>query len=1141
MRIRVRSNTLLAILFLIMSTPTFPQTHIPEGTVNGKWLKQNSPYFIDGEIKIPRGNKLIIEAGAKVIFTGHYKLIVNGILEAKGTEQDSIYFFPSDTAVGWHGIRFMKAENFSTLEYCVLRNGKTDIRPMEEGYYEKCESDPDCDENDFDGGVILMNQSNPIILRCLITDNKSDMHGGAIAIKNHSNPRISNCQIKYNIARDNGGGIFCVFASNPIITNCLIFSNTAFGDLGGGITSQNYCSPIIDRCVIKNNETKYKGGGICFYTNSKPVIKNSIIIDNKAVLGGGIYIDEFYNVFREQPGKIDIQITNTRIENNSAEYGGGIWLRDAMGELKGATICNNRASIAGGGVHIEYNPFLFKFSSENPCNIFMNFARMMGNDLFRLGGGGAMKVSLDTFTVKYYSALNAEPVKKFPLTIKNFKLAQVNTDLYVSPDGDDSNSGLSSSEPLKSLKIALLRILADSTNPRTIFMDKGEYIFTETNDILLLDKHKYVSVKGAGFTEVIFGTDRITVFTPWWINTWALIIYSSVVIGIIIMIVNVRTRRFRIKSELEKKEFEAQKLHEVDEIKTRFFTNISHEFRTPLTLILGPAKQLLERFKDDKAKEQLDLIHRSAKKLNRLVDELLDISKIEAGEMKLKACQVNIVSVVKEMALSFHSLAERKRITFKLNSDADKITVYIDKDKFDKILSNVLSNAFKFTPEGGKVEVELKASPKSSPKERTLKSAFSPLERGTACPALAGEGVCQKGGTAEIKISDTGVGIQKDQLEKIFDRFYQVDDSHTREHEGTGIGLALTKELVDLHKGKIEVESDEGKGSTFRLIFPLGKDHLRPEEICEEDKLIDKDNKKTCPPLADKDEGKARPNAVLEDFVEIENENRIDIESVVKPELPSLLIVDDNSDVRKYVSMILEHHYKIIEAVDGEDGLNKAFESASGGPDLIISDIMMPKVDGFQLCKQLKTDLRTSHIPVIMLTAKATTKDKISGLEIGADDYIMKPFEADELKARIKNLLEQRKRLHEHFRKYGLVESAKGGEEKNITPCDQKFVQKAVEVINEHISDTSFGVEMLADDMAVSRSLLLKKLEVLVGESPNELIRRIRLDKAANLLKHNSGNISEIALEVGFTNPSYFAEAFKKQFGVPPSQYHSKS
>jgi len=392
-----------------------------------------------------------------------------------------------------------------------------------------------------------------------------------------------------------------------------------------------------------------------------------------------------------------------------------------------------------------------------------------------------------------------------------------------------------------------------------------------------------------------------------------------------------------------------------------------------------------------------------------------------------------------------------------------------------------------------------------------------------------------RNGFVEISIRDTGIGIHQDQIDKIFDRFYQVDGSHTREHEGTGIGLALTKELVDLHKGKIEVESEEGKGTTFRLIFVLGKNHLRQDEICEheQDRDYDKDE--------DKDKDKEQFGLEPEEISEVNKNSKSFYENYEIQSLPTLLIVDDNSDVRKYISMILEHHYKIIEAVDGEDGLNKAFESASGGPDLIISDIMMPKIDGFQMCKQLKTDLRTSHIPVIMLTAKATMQDKISGLEIGADDYVMKPFEAEELKARIKNLLEQRKRLQEHFRKHGLFESAKGGEEKNITPCDQKFVQKAVEVINEHISDTSFGVEMLADDMAVSRSLLLKKIEVLVGESPNELIRRIRLDKAANLLKHNSGNISEIALEVGFSNPSYFAEAFKKQFGVPPSQYHSKS
>jgi len=280
-------------------------------------------------------------------------------------------------------------------------------------------------------------------------------------------------------------------------------------------------------------------------------------------------------------------------------------------------------------------------------------------------------------------------------------------------------------------------ILPDSLNPRSIFIGKGEYIFTETNDILLLGKHKFVSVNGAGFTDVIFGTDRITVFTPWWITTWAMIIYSSVVVGIIILMVNFRTRRFKIKSELEKKEFEAKKLHEVDEIKTRFFTNISHEFRTPLTLILGPAKQLSEQLKDEAAKTKADLIHRSAKNLNHLVDELLDISKIESGEMKLKACPLNLVKIVKESALSFSALAERRKITFIINSTVDELIAYVDSNKVDKILSNVLSNAFKFTPEMGKVEIGLIRNEKF----------------------------------VEISIADTGIGIPENQVDKIFDRF----------------------------------------------------------------------------------------------------------------------------------------------------------------------------------------------------------------------------------------------------------------------------------------------------------------------------------------------------------------------------------
>ena len=446
--------------------------------------------------------------------------------------------------------------------------------------------------------------------------------------------------------------------------------------------------------------------------------------------------------------------------------------------------------------------------------------------------------------------------------------------------------------------------------------------------------------------------------------------------------------------------------------------------------------------------------------------------------MKLKACPSNLVKIVRESALSFSSLAERRKITFNINSTVDELITYVDKNKVDKILSNILSNAFKFTPEGGNVEVSINRNDKF----------------------------------AEISIIDTGIGIPENQIDKIFDRFYQVDGSHTREHEGTGIGLALTKELVELHKGRIEVESKEGKGSKFKIIFQLGKKHLRLEDICEE--LCEEDV--TTPDL--------------EEAYEKRDFKKPEIEFSEKP---TLLVVEDNPDVRNYISMILGDEYRIFEAKDGEEGINKAFECI---PDLIISDIMMPKVDGFQLCIQLKTDLRTSHIPVIMLTAKATMQDKINGLDIGADEYIMKPFDAEELRARIKNLLEQRKRLHDHFNKYGFVDPDK----KNITSADQKFLTKVVKIIDENIPDTSFGVEVLAEKIAVSHSLLYKKVNSLTGTSPSELIKKLRLTKAAKLIESDTGNISEIALEVGFNNPSYFAECFRNQFGIPPNQYHKK-
>ena len=484
----------------------------------------------------------------------------------------------------------------------------------------------------------------------------------------------------------------------------------------------------------------------------------------------------------------------------------------------------------------------------------------------------------------------------------------------------------------------------------------------------------------------------------------------------------------------------------MDELKSRFFANISHEFRTPLTLILGPVKRMRDASQDQQTRDDLGVVHRNAVRLLELVNQLLDLSRLESGAMKLQAAPENIVPLIKGLLQSFCSYAERKRISMAFASSSEHIIVYIDREKLEKIVTNLLSNAFKFTPEGGRIELSLGQDSES----------------------------------VSVRVSDTGIGIPAAHIPRIFDRFYQVDGSHTREQEGTGIGLSLTRELVELHKGTIAVESEEGRGSSFTVRLPLGKAHLIAEEICEPEEPEKgwEDRADAVRAILSDQEG-VRPGEVL---------GRILKESTK----PVLLLVEDNADVRQYIRRDLDETYSILEAVDGADGWNKSIEDM---PDIIVSDVMMPRLDGFALCAKLKADERTSHIPVILLTAKASSQDKIEGFERGADDYIMKPFEPEEVKARIRNLIEQRKRIHDHFRKHGLFEI----DEQKITPVDQKFVQNALAKITEHISDPAFGVESLAAEMAVSRSLLLKKIESLIGEHPSELIKRTRLNKAAIL------------------------------------------
>ena len=626
------------------------------------------------------------------------------------------------------------------------------------------------------------------------------------------------------------------------------------------------------------------------------------------------------------------------------------------------------------------------------------------------------------------------------------------------------------------------------------------------------------------------GTSVFIIITPpWWKTGFAYLLYALIICSVIYFIWRMQLKRIKVKHEYQMSKFEAEKLHEVDELKSRFFTNISHEFRTPLTLILGPVKQIIERTKEERTKNDLNVVHKNANNLLGLVNQLLDISKLESGNMKLQVGPYNIIPLLKALLQSFCSYAERKRINLKFNSTVDEITVYVDKEKIEKIITNILSNSFKFTPEGGEIEVAVKSNSHSlqaegvfrskTNKSKSVKNVLSPLEgRGVGKDKLTINDF------AEITIRDTGIGIPKEKIPKIFDRFYQVDGSNAREQVGTGIGLSLTKELVELHKGSIEVESEEGRGTIFTIRFPLGKEHLNQEEICEAGKdevqYISQNSNDI-----DGDETDLPRSMLGKPAYDLISDVRSD-----KERKPILLIVEDNADVRNYIKNNLEKDYKIFEAIDGEDGWNKSIKII---PDLIISDVMMPKMDGFKLCEKLKTDERTSHIPVILLTAKASSKDKIEGLETGADEYLMKPFEPDELKVRIKNLIEQRKRLHEYFRKHGVIEL----EESKITSIDKKFLEKIFNVITKNISNSSFNVKTLSEELSISYSVLHKKIASLTGELPVELIRRVRLNKAAELIEKGFGNINEIALETGFNNPAYFSECFKKQFGVPPSQY----
>ncbi len=580
----------------------------------------------------------------------------------------------------------------------------------------------------------------------------------------------------------------------------------------------------------------------------------------------------------------------------------------------------------------------------------------------------------------------------------------------------------------------------------------------------------------------------ISVAPPWWRTTWAYAAYGLLLITALYASYRLRLRQIQLKQSAEMEHFQAEHLAEVDRLKSRFFSNISHEFRTPLTLILGPAEQGLEIAGEGPARQKFHLIHDNARKLHAMVSQLLDFSRLESGMMRLQVSCGDIVSFLRRVVMSFESWAERKKINLEFRSDAQTVEGFFDHDKLEKVVNNLMSNALKFTPEGGAVDVLVALTP------------LPPLPKWER----ESEGV-------RVSVSDTGPGIAPEHLPHIFDRFYRVDETHTT--EGTGIGLALTKELVDLHHGTITVESTPGKGSMFTVILPMGESAYRREEMID---------------LSPQGERLEQLPVVVSPFVagNIPAHNSPDGK-------PMVIVVEDNADLRSYIREFLETDYAVHEAKDGKEGYDQAIEMV---PDIIISDLMMPKIDGMELCRALKQDVRTSHIPIILLTARAGTDSKIEGLETGADDYVTKPFDAKELMARVRNLIEQRRQLKKKF-SAGVV--LKPGEVA-VSSLDDALLKRVMTAIEERMNDENLDAESVAREVALSRRHLDRKLMGLTNLSTAELIRYLRLQRARELLEKNAATVAEIAYQVGFGDPSYFTSCFHERFGILPSEVRPK-
>ena len=884
-----------------------------------------------------------------------------------------------------------------------------------------------------------------------------------------------NGQFVHSLALSNGNifntsDVRCIMEDSPGLFYICTFSSGLF-------LYDEHSKTIIDFCQQENSDyiqPKNRITSICKTKN------NDIWI---STLGGGIGRVERVNrriEYYDEKAGLESNTVYALVEDNS----GKLWLSTAKGisgfNPETETFINYNKN---NGIKIaEFTPGSGVVTSEN--EVFFG-----GNDGF---------VSFYPDRIKNNSYI--PPVYITKVFINNVPLE--NTDYTA-----DNTLRLDYEQSNINIEYCALNYIYSGENQYKYKLDGFD---KEWNDVNHRRVAYYTNIPPGEYTFMIRGSNNdenwnnqeavlnITITPPPWDTWWAWTLYTLIITMAIFLIVRYSRIRAKLENNIKIKQIEKDNMEELHQTKIKLFTNFSHELRTPLTLILSPLEDILQQTElAPPLRDTLKLMHKNANRLLYTVNQLMDFRKKESGHLQIKATEGDIIKFINEIFIAFNELARLRNINFRFDYEPNELQLWFDSNLMEKVLFNLLSNAFKNTPDGGSVTVSL--SPATPAK---LKCSFdrnaSDLSHNISEYTL-------------IEVIDSGAGIPEAELERIFDPFYQIQKKNHPQPFGTGIGLNLSKSVIEMHYGTIWADNMPDKGAVFRIAMPLGKSHLKENELASDLKNSEDSSQYLMPDVS----------LIKKDDISDKQAEH------------SVLIVEDNPDVRLYISSHLCKYYTIYEATNGEEALQLTIEHL---PDLIVSDIIMPVIDGMQLCHQLKNDLRTGHIPIILLTANTTIMQIQEGLEVGADDYITKPFNAELLLVRIRNLITSREKLKELFGQ----QSSAAFPELPTSSIDSTFMDMVYKYIIEHLTEPDLNMDNFCKEMGLSRSNFYRKIKALSDLTPNELIRNTRMQFAAKHIKESNMTISEIAYAVGFSSPSYFTKTFRLFFNESPSEMRER-